>query len=443
MNNYDKYLNELFDFLKIASISSQTEHKKDMDLATKWLSEKLSTLGFETKIIPTDGHALVYGELLKFPNSPTILVYGHYDVQPLEPLDEWISKPFEPVVRDGNIYARGAADDKGQLYTWIAAVSELISQKKLNVNIKFIIEGEEEMGSRNFKTFLEKNHDLLKSDICVISDSHSLSTTQPLICYGLRGMIYTEISLKTLTGDVHSGIYGGNVANPIHTLVQILSKLKDENSKITIPGFYDDVRILETREIELINKYPFGEDQIKKETGATFSVGEEEFSIAARAGARPTLDENGIWGGYIQEGAKTVIPSIAYAKVSMRLVPNQKPIDIFEKYKKYLEELCPKYAKIDVKLLSQSNPVIMNRDSKYFKIAHECLAEVFGNEPLYELSGGSIGAAAKMKELVGVDSILMGYGLPDDNLHAPNEKLSVEMFNKGISSNINFLTKLV
>jgi acetylornithine deacetylase/succinyl-diaminopimelate desuccinylase-like protein len=437
----NKHLDELFELLAIPTISAQIKHDPDMQRACEWLKKRLESIGFTANILPTNGQSVVYAENLSAgAGKPTVLIYGHYDVQSPDPLTEWSSEPFKPQVRAGNIYARGAADDKGQLYTWIAAIDDI--GKNLPVNIKFIIEGEEEVGSKNFDDFVEDNKSLLQADICVVSDSHCLSVTQPTICYGLRGLTYTQISVKTLPRDVHSGLYGGNVANPAIVLSQIITKLKDEDNRIAVPGFYDNVRKLSKSELSGLNKFPFEEHEIKEETGAIGLVGETGFPPAVRAGARPTLDVNGIWGGYIEEGQKTIIPGSVYAKISMRLVPNQEPNEIFDKFEKYVKSISPSFAEVEVKLLSTSDPVIMDHTSKYFKAATQAYKKTFGNKPLYELSGGSIGAVASIKKIIGTDCILMGYGLPDDGLHSPNEKFSITMFEKGIATNIEFLRNL-
>lgn len=435
---------DLFEFLSIPSISAQKRHAKDMLKTAKWLQNRLKKLGFTAKVLPTDGHPVVYGENLGAGlGKPTILVYGHYDVQSPDPLDDWKTEPFKPVIKKGNIYARGTADDKGQLYTWIAAIDELLKKdKKLPINVKFLVEGEEEVGSANLDKFVIKNKKLLSSDVCVISDSHALSENQPVIPYGLRGLTYTEISIKTLDADVHSGIYGGNVLNPANVLAHIISQLKDTNHKILIPGFYDKVRKLSTGEKKDLDKYPFHEKEVKEETGAQAVAGEKGFSVHARAGARPTLDVNGIWGGYQDEGPKTIIPAEAGAKISMRLVPYQDSRDIFKKFESYVRKVAPKGIKLEVKHLTYGEPIIMNRDSIFFQAAGKALKKTFGKAPVYELSGGSIPVTATLKTLLNMDSVLMGYGLPDDNLHSPNEKLSVKMFEKGIKTNIEFLKSL-
>lgn len=440
----NRHLEELFELLSIPTISAQTKHNTDIKKACSWLSNKLTNLGFKTNILPTAGHPVVYAERLDAgADKPTILVYGHYDVQSPDPLDQWESDPFKPEIRSGNIYARGVADDKGQLFTWIAAIEEILEKdKRLPVNIKFLLEGEEEVGSYNLDNFVESNTSLLKADICVISDSHCLAEDQPLIDYGLRGLTYTEIRIKSFAKDVHSGTYGGNVYNPATVLAQIIAKLKDENHNILIPGFYENVRKIEKDEVEELAHSKFGVESILQETGAKEVAGEQGFSVAARAGARPTLDVNGIWGGYQDEGPKTIIPAEAGAKISMRLVPFQDSRDIFEKFEKYVKSITPDGVDIDIKMLSAGEPILMNRDSKYFKSAENAYQKIFGAKPVYELGGGSIPVTATFKNLMNMDSILMGYGLPDDGLHSPNEKMSLSMFEKGIKTNIEFLKKI-
>jgi acetylornithine deacetylase/succinyl-diaminopimelate desuccinylase-like protein len=442
--NKQKWINELIELLKIPSISSQSEHKEDMRKAAKWVESKLEEIGFKASVLKTTFNPVVYAENLAAGiDKPTILIYGHYDVQAEGDLSEWASSPFIPEIRSNNIYARGTADDKGQLFTWIAAVETLLKEeKRLPVNIKFLIEGAEEEGSRGLDEFVADNTALLKADTCVISDSHSLSETQPLICYGLRGLTYMEMKVSALSSDVHSGIYGGNVINPLNVLAQMISKLKDENGKILIPGFYDNARKVSQEEQDELSLFPMSEDDIKKETGAKGIFGEKDFGIAARAGARPTLDVNGIWGGYQGEGAKTIIPGSAGAKISMRLVPFQSSHEIEEKFTKFVKLIAPNEVDVEVKALNHSEPVIFEKNNKFFKAAEEAFTEVFGTKPLYELSGGSIGVTVSFKNLLGLDSVLLGYGLPDDNLHGPNEKLSLSMFEKGIKTNIEFLKKL-
>lgn len=439
--NLDVYLNGLFELLSIPSVSAQTKHKKDISKASNWLNTKLKSIGFESSVLPTNGHPVVYGELMSNNSAaPTVLVYGHYDVQSEDPVDEWSTDPFRPEIRAGNIYGRGVADDKGQLYTWIAALEYLKSKNiKINANIRFFIEGEEEVGSANLTDFINDNKPLLKSDICVISDSHCLSETQPFIEYGLRGLVYTELKIKAFPKDIHSGLYGGNVLNPIQVLSEIISKLKDYKSEIQIPGFYENVRSISKEEQKQLTRVPFGEAQIKEETGAIIIHGETNFSIQERAGVRPTLEINGIWGGYQGEGPKTIIPGETTAKISMRIVPHQTSGEIFEKFESYVRSITPKGVEIECKLLSISEPVVVDINNPFFEKANMAYKKVFGTFPIYGLSGGTIGIVADLKYSLGVDSILMGYGLPDDGLHSPNEKLSLSMFEKGINTNIEFL----
>lgn len=437
---FEKYKPDLFEFLTMPTISAQSQYSKDMTKACKWLSEKLTQLSFQTKIMPTGGQPLVYAENLQAgKDKPTIIIYGHYDVQAPDPLEEWVSNPFEPVVRNGNMYGRGTADDKGQLYTWIAALSEI---GKLPVNIKFLIEGEEEVGSSNLDNFIKKNKKMLKADICVISDSHNLSRKQPLIAYGLRGLVYVELNIKTLSKDVHSGSYGGNVLNPVNELIKIISKLKNDKHEITIPGFYQNVRKLSKVESTNLKKFPFTAANVIEETGALEVVGEKKYSVQERVGVRPTLDVNGIWGGYQQEGAKTIIPAKAGAKISMRLVPNQSSEEILKKLQTYIKKITPKGVKLELTMLSDGEPILMDIKSKYFEAAKDAYKAVFGQKPLFALEGGSIPVTATFKNLLNMDSVLMGYGLPDDGLHSPNEKLAVSMFEKGVKTNIKFISLL-
>ena len=443
MKNTDKHLENLFELLRIPTISAQPEYAKDMQRACEWLVDKLMKLNFDAKVLPTEGHPVVYAENLNAgPEKPTILVYGHYDVQSPDPLDQWTTMPFEPEIRSNNIYARGVADDKGQLYTWIAAVEEILKDGALPINVKFLLEGEEEVGSVNIDNFVSENKSLLEADVCVISDSHCLTEDQPLMEYGLRGLTYIQLNIKSFSRDVHSGLYGGNVYNPANVLASVISKLKDDNHFITIPGFYDNVRELDKKEVEELAHSKFGVENVLEETGAKEVVGQQGFSVAARAGARPTLDINGIWGGYQAEGPKTIIPAEASAKISMRLVPFQTSEEIYDKFSDFIKEIMPSGVDYTLELLSGGEPILMNRDSIYFKAAEAAFKKEFDNKPIYELSGGSIPITATFKTLMDMDSVLMGYGLPDDGLHSPNEKMSVSMFEKGIATNIEFIKHL-
>lgn len=430
---------ELSSFLAIPSISGELSYRDDMEAAVNWLCGKLNSIGFRAERMETKFNPVVYAERMVDEKKPTILIYGHYDVQSPEPLDKWESEPFKSEIRNGNLYARGVADDKGQVYCWIKGVEEALQLGEVGVNVKFLIEGGEEIGSAGLAEFVEENKDLLKADVCMISDSHSLSETQPLITYGLRGLAYMEVEVKTAEKDAHSGTYGGVIYNAIDVLTKMISALKDEKGKILIPGFYDKVRILSEEEKSELAKFPFGEAQIKEEIGALTVFGEEGFSIPVRAGARPTLDVNGIWGGYAGEGPKTVIPCVAGAKISMRLVPGQSAKEIEQKFKKYFKKIAPDGVEVKIKSISGAEAVLLEKESRFFEAAEVAFEKVFGNKPLYELAGGSIGVVADFKNILGIDSVMMGYGLPDDGLHSPNEKMSLTMIEKGIKTSKEFL----
>ncbi len=437
------HLAELFELLSIPSISAQKAHAADMKRAAQWLVNRLKRLPFDARVYETAGHPIVYAEKLEAGSKPTILVYGHYDVQDPGERALWKSDPFTPEVRGGNLYARGAADDKGQLFTWIAAAAEIVSKNTmLPVNIKFIIEGEEEVGSKNFEQFVRAHKKLLSSHVCVVSDTHCASKDQPVIVVGLRGIAYFEITVRTLSHDVHSGIYGGNVLNPANVLSNIINRLKDTNHTILIPGFFDSVVELTVRELRQLRRFPFTRKEIQRETGAAVVVGEEGYSVPERAGVRPTLDVHGLSAGYQGEGSKTIIPSTASAKISMRLVPNQHPADIEKKFRRYVSRLAPKGATVTVTTHALSEPTIMEMKSPFRRRAEESLASVFGRRPLQSYEGGSIPAVGVIKKYLGIDCLLMGYGLPDDNLHGPNEKFSLTMFERGIENNLVFLTLL-
>lgn len=440
----DRFLNELKELLRIPSISAQSDHQTDIQKAADWLANKLREVGLDdVQVMPTGGHPVVYGQWLKAGKSkPTLLIYGHYDVQSADPLNEWISDPFEPEIRDGNLYGRGTADDKGQLFAHIAAVETILAtQKSLPVNIKFLIEGEEEIGGVNLDSFVARNKALLGCDACVISDSHSLSPSRPLIPYGLRSIVYFEISLSAMDTDVHSGTYGGNIPNVALELAQLLGKLKDNKTqKVLILGFYDHVRKLSPQEKQELDGSYFNQQTVKSETGVKQVIGIAGLSVAARAGAMPTLDVNGMSSGYTGEGPKTIIPAKASAKVSMRLVPHQTVAEIRRKFEKYVSAITPKYVDIKVQFHTSGEPILMSRDSVYFQKAETALKKTFGNSPIYGLEAASIPITAVLKANLGVDSVLLSFGLPDDGLHAPNEKFSLDMFYKGIATSIEYLS---
>lgn len=455
---YSQYVSELIDWLKIPSISGEIKYRQDLDRAALWLVGRLHKLGFEAQTMETDFLPVVFGELKatsdkeqvtkKSKKAPTVLIYGHYDVQAPEPLDEWHSKPFEPKIKNGNLYARGVADDKGQFYTWVAAIDEILEGIKKDkedfpVNIKILCEGAEEEGSRGLSEFIRQHKQLLAADVCVVSDTHCLSPSQPVITYGLKGLYYTQLEIQTLAQDAHSGIYGGNVLNAATVLSQVIAQLKAKDHRVLIPGFYDPVRKLSAKETKDLATYPWKAANIKAEVGATVVAGEKNYSVAARAGARPTIDINGIWSGYQGEGSKTIIPAQAAAKISMRLVPFQNPAQVHTQLSDYLDTIVPKGATYTLNQLTSSEPVLIDRSSNYFKLAEQAYKSVFGQKPVYELSGGSIGVVADFKHILGIDTLLMGYGLPDDGLHSPNEKMSLEMFEKGIQTNSRFLKLLI
>ncbi len=440
--NKKRQLNELFELLSIKSVSAQKEHNKDTLEAAKWLKNHLTKIGMENaKVVKTAGHPVVYADWIHAKDKPTVLIYGHYDVQAPDPLNEWKTDPFKPVVRNGNIYARGVADDKGQLFTHIKAIEALFAvDKKLPINVKFMIEGEEEVGGPNLTWFIKKYKSLLKADFCLISDSHSLSETQPLLAYGLRGLVYSQINLSVMPKDVHSGEYGGNIANAAVEVANIINKLKDlKTQKVLIPGFYSKVRKLSAKEKLELKKSKYNEKSVLAETGVASLVGVKGFSPAERMGAQPTLEVNGMYSGYLDEGAKTIIPAKASVKISMRLVPNQTAKDITEKYLNYLKKIIPPYVKYEALILSDGEPLIISREGVYIKNAEKVMKNVFGKKPIFELSGGSIPVTVTLKNILKVDSVLMGFGLPDDGLHSPNEKMSVEMFYKGIKCSAEYL----
>lgn len=437
---------DLLKFLRIPTVSAMSEHAEDMQKAAQQLVEKFKSLGFEASLLLSEGHPAVFAQSYKTTgeDAPIVAVYGHYDVQDVGEISDWQSDPFSPTEMNGNLVGRGTADDKCQFWTWIHAAEELLKDNgKLPVNMKFLIEGEEELASKNLPEILQRAKDLLKADIWVVSDSHSLSENEPVLTYGLRGIVYLQLDLKTLAKDAHSGTYGGNAPNAANILVEMLSSLKDpDTQRIEIPGFYDDVREVSDEERERLNKFPFDEKAIKRETGAKFVRGEEEFTPQERAGMRPTLDINGIWGGYQGEGPKTIIPAVASAKFSMRLVPDQKSKSVLEQVTNYLKSITPEGADLTITSLGTGEPFLVDTRSKYFAKARLAMTRAFGNQPLEAMEGGSIPVTGLIKTIFGKDTLLMGYGLPDDGLHAPNEKFSLKMYDNGVRTNIHFLKLL-
>ena len=444
-----RYLDELSEFLRIPSVSTLTENKGDVRRAAEWVAEDLRRSGVENvRLIETDGpmgHPLVYGDWLHAEGQPTILIYGHYDVQPPDPLNEWKTPPFEPTLRDGNLFARGSADDKGQVYCHMKAVERLMREGggQLPVNVRFLIEGEEEVGGEGIEHYVKQHPDELTCDAVLISDNHMFADGLPAIDVGLRGMVYTEITVRGAAHDLHSGMYGGAAPNAINVLCHIVAQLKELDGTIKVPGFYSDVLELTSEQRSSWGALPFDEEEMREhEIGSKALTGEPGYSALERIWARPTLDANGIIGGFTGEGAKTVIPAVAKCKVSMRLVPNQEPNKIWESFKAYVESLCPPYAEVDVQYIHGADPVLLPTDSAYMKAAVDALRDVYGKEPVLMRSGGSIPIVSLFGNVLNAPCVLMGFGLPDDNLHAPNEKMKLANVFSGIDASTRYLRLL-
>lgn len=437
--NKDRFLSELFDLLRIPSVSADSKHAGDVRKAAEYLLEKLKTAGVDkAELCETPGHPIVYGEKIINPSLPTVLVYGHYDVQPPDPLELWTSPPFEPVVKDDKIYARGSCDDKGQVYMHVKAFEAMTKLNLLSCNIKFMIEGEEEVGSEHLGNFVKENKAKLKADVILISDTAIISLDHPSITVGLRGLSYMEVEVTGPNRDLHSGVYGGAVANPINTLSKMIASLHDDKGRVTIPGFYDKVAQLSAADREAINKAPFSLDAYKKDLNIDDVKGEEGYTTVERTGIRPTLDVNGIWGGYTGEGAKTVLPSKAFAKISMRLVPNQDNNEITELFTKHFESIAPKSVKVKVTALHGGQAAVTPTDSKAFKAASAAFEEVWGKRPIPTRDGGSIPIVALFKKELGLDTVLMGFGLDSDAIHSPNEHYGIKNFMLGIETITSF-----
>lgn len=440
--NHARFLSELKDLLRIPSISTLPEHKGDCRRAAEFLAAELKRIGMENvRLIDTSGHPLVYGDWLHAAGKPTALVYGHYDVQPADPLDEWISPPFEPTERNGNIYARGAVDDKGQVWAQVKVLESLMAANKgLPLNVRVLFEGEEEVGGEGIAAYVVSKPENLKADFALVSDTDLFADGLPTLCVGLRGMIYTEVEVRTAKSDLHSGMYGGAAPNPFVALAQMIAKLKDENGHINIPGFYDDVIPPSPEELAAWKSLPFDEEHYREnEVGASKLVGEPDYSVMERTWARPTLDVHGMPGGFIGAGAKTVIPAKATAKISMRLVPNMTPAKAFALYKSYVEKIAPQGVQVDVRLLHSGDPCLIPVNNKYIQAATNALHEVWGKDTVFIRSGGSIPIVGDFDRHLGLPSVMMGFGLPDDNIHAPNEKFKLLNFELGIRSLIRFM----
>ncbi|TAK57851.1 MAG: dipeptidase [Bacteroidetes bacterium] len=443
-SNQDRYLDELKQFLAIPSVSTNPENKPDIQRCASWVATQMQTIGLENiNIMPTGGHPAVYGEWLKAPGKPTLLIYGHYDVQPVDPLNLWTSPPFEATIRNGNLFARGSADDKGQVHIHFKALEAWMkTMGSLPINVKMIIEGEEEIGSEHLEPFLKANKKLLKSDLVLISDTSMFARGVPSVCYGLRGLAYMQIDLMGPNRDLHSGSFGGSVHNPIQALTEIISQLHDDKGRITIPGFYDSVRKLSKKERDAYAKLPWSDKTYSKDLGVRELYGEKGFSTLERLWARPTLECNGIWGGFTGEGAKTVLPAKASAKISMRLVPDQKSGDIAKMFEKHIKKIAPKTVQVTVRNLHGGEAAITPIDHPGVQAAVSALEKGFGKKPLYQREGGSIPIVVQFKKILGLDTVLLGFGLPDENAHAPDEFLNLDNYFGGIRTAAHYYNEL-
>jgi acetylornithine deacetylase/succinyl-diaminopimelate desuccinylase-like protein len=438
-DNQERFLEELFGLIRIPSVSSKKEHKADMYKAAGYWKELMLKAGCQkAEVMESKGHPVCYGEYIKNKNLPTVLVYGHMDVMPVDPIDLWDSKPFEPEIRDGKIFARGADDDKGQAFMIAKAFEYMKKEDELGVNVKFIIEGEEEIGSPNLGPFMEEHKELLKSDVILVADTSMISRDVPSITTGLRGLSYMEVELTGPNRDLHSGLFGGAVANPVNVLTKLIASLTDENGKITIKGFYDDVEEVSPEERKKMAEAPFDEEEYKKAIDVKALDGEKGYSTIERTGIRPSLDVNGIWGGYIEEGAKTVLPSKAHAKISMRLVPNQDNEKISRLFEEHFKAIAPESVKVKVKALHGGQGYVSPIDLPGYRAAEKACKDTFGKDPVPFRSGGSIPIISTFENILGTKSILLGFGLESNAIHSPNENFPLDMFYKGIETMAKF-----
>lgn len=434
-SNKDRFLQELFELIRIPSISAESEHKQDMvKCAEKWRELLLAAGADKAEVMPSAGNPVVYGEKMIDPSKPTVLVYGHYDVMPVAPLELWNTNPFEPVVKDGKIWARGADDDKGQCFMQAKAFEFMVKTNQLPCNVKFMIEGEEEIGSGSLYGFCEQHKELLKADVILVSDTSMIASDVPSITSGLRGLCYWDVEVTGPNHDLHSGLYGGAVANPINVLCKMIAELHDENHHITIPGFYDDVLVISDEERALMAQAPFDETAYKNELEVRALLGEKGYSPKEHTGIRPCLDVCGIWGGHTGEGSKTVLPSKAYAKISTRLVANQNFEKISELFQRHFESIAPDYVTVKVTPSHGGAAYVSPLDMKAYKAAEAAMTTTYGKRPIPTRSGGSIPIVAGFERILGIKSILMGFGLGSDAIHAPNENYPLEQFFKGIET---------
>jgi acetylornithine deacetylase/succinyl-diaminopimelate desuccinylase-like protein len=439
------FLEELKELLSLPSVSALPEHRSDMQRTAHWLADHFTALGLRNaRLNPTAGHPIVTAEWLEAgPDKPTVLIYGHYDVQPVDPLELWHTDPFAAEVRDNYLYARGSSDDKGQMFIYAKAIESFMQAGgRLPVNVKLIIEGEEEIGGPNLDAFIETRHDQLKADVAVISDTHMLRPDQPCLIYALRGLCYIQVEVTGPSRDLHSGQYGGAIYNPLQALSEMLASLKDRDGHITVPGFYDKVLPLSDAERKILARSPFSEADFIREAGVTGTWGEKGYTTKEQITARPTLEINGIWGGFMGEGPKTVLPAKASAKISCRLVANQDHFEIADLLQKHLKQIAPPSVSVETKRLHGGYGALINLDSTYMRAASQVLQQVFGNAPVYEREGGSIPVVATFQKVLGIDSIMLGFGLPDDNLHSPNERFYLPNFYNGIETVIRYLDVL-
>lgn len=433
--NKDRFLEELFELLRMPSVSADPAYAEHVHKAADYIKDKLVTAGADNvEVCQTAGYPIVYGEKVLDPKLPTVLVYGHYDVQPPDPLDLWTTPPFEPTIRDGKIYARGACDDKGQMYMHVKAFEAMMANNALACNVKFMIEGEEEVGSDNLGTFVAENKERLAADVILISDTSMIANDVPSISVGLRGLSYVEVEVTGPNRDLHSGVYGGAVANPINILSKMIASMHDENNHITIPGFYDDVVDVSDKERAAMNAAPFSLEEYQNYLEIDSVHGEKGYTTIERASIRPTLDVNGIWGGYIGEGAKTVLPSKAYAKISMRLVPNQNSHDITELFQKHFESIAPSSVKVEVRPHHGGEPAVTPTDTVEYQAAAKAYETTFGVTPLPQRGGGSIPIVALFEKELGIKTIMMGFGLDSDDIHSPDENYGLFNYYKGIET---------
>jgi acetylornithine deacetylase/succinyl-diaminopimelate desuccinylase-like protein len=440
----ERYLKELKDFIGHPSVSTNTENTTDLRQCATWLADHMKSIGLQNvQIFETPGHPAVYADWLNAPGKPTVLIYGHYDVQPVEPLELWTSPPFEGTVRDGKLYGRGTADDKGQVFIHLKSIEAYLKNGgDMPVNVKMIVEGEEEIGSEHLDDFVKSHKELLAADLVVVSDTSMFAPGVPSICYGLRGLSYMQIDLTGPASDLHSGSFGGTVHNPIQALAEIIAQLHDKNGRVTVPGFYKDVLALSAKERKAFKKLPWSDKKYSRDLGVAALYGEKGYTTLERVWARPTLECNGIWGGFTGEGAKTVLPSKASAKISMRLVPNQTSAKIAKLFEKHIKKIAPKTVKVTVKNLHGGEPAITPIDSPGVQAAMAALEKGFQKKPLYQREGGSIPIVVQFKQLLGLDTVLLGFGQPDENAHAPDEFIALENLFGGIRTSLHFFNEL-